>query len=183
MRCKSAPWREILAELQAGRLDMICTAATITPERRRIVEFSDPYLETTLALVARGDSSIARADDLRGKTTGVRVATVAEDFVCERCHPGVVLSFDLNVDAYQALRDGRVEAVVDDWPIADHFARSVVGLEGAVPIPGTDFSYGLVFARGNDVLRSAVNRVLAALKADGTWQRFYRRWFPGGNTT
>ncbi len=179
---RSAPWREILAELQAGRLDMICTAATITAERRRIVEFSDPYLETTLALVARGDRPIAQADDLRGKTIGVRVATVAENFVRERCHPGVVLTFDLNVDAYQALRDGRVEAVVDDWPIADHFTRSVDGLEAVVPIPEVGFAYGIVFARGNDALRAAVNAALAELQADGTRERLSRRWLRGGIT-
>jgi ABC-type amino acid transport substrate-binding protein len=182
LRYRSALWSEAFAELQAGRLDMICSAATITAERRHIVDFSDPYLEAELALVVRHDSPTRRADDLWDKAIGVRVATVAETFVRERCHPEVVRTFDLNVDAYQALRDERVDAVVDDRPIADHFARSVEGLEGASPIAGTAYSYGLVFARGNDQLRGAVNRALAELKADGTWERIYRRWFSEGGT-
>jgi ABC-type amino acid transport substrate-binding protein len=178
LRYRSARWSEAFAELQAGRLDMICSAATITAERRNIVAFSDPYLEAELALIVRHDSLVRRSEDLRDRTIGVRVATVAEAFVRERCHPGVVHTFHLNVDAYQALGDGVVEAVVDDRPIADHFARSVEGLRPAAPIAGTGFAYGIVFARGNDGLRDAVNRALADLKADGTWERFCLRWFP-----
>jgi ABC-type amino acid transport substrate-binding protein len=67
---------------------MICTAATITAGRRRSVGFSDPYLETTLALVARAGGAVRQPDDLGDGTVGVRVATVAEDFVRRRCTPG-----------------------------------------------------------------------------------------------
>lgn len=183
LRCRSALWSKAFAELRGGRLDMICTAATITPERCRVVDFSDPYFETELALVVRHDSLIRRGEDLENKAVGVRVATVAEEFVRGRCRPGVVHAFDLNVDAYQALRDRRVDAIIDDRPIADYFARSVEGLREASPLAGTALKYGLVFARGNDRLRGAVNRALAELRADGSWNRFYLRWFSQEGTT
>lgn len=183
LRCRSALWSKAFAELQSGRLEMICTAAAITAERCRVVDFSDPYFETELALVVRHDSPIRRREDLHNKAVGVRVATVAEEFVRGRCHPAVVRTFDLNVEAYQVLRDRGVDAVVDDRPIADYFARSVEGLGQASPLAGTGFKYGLVFARGNDRLRGAVNQALAELKADGTWEQFYRRWFSQGVTT
>jgi ABC-type amino acid transport substrate-binding protein len=183
LRWRAALWSEILAALRAGHLDMICTAATITPERTAIVQFSDPYLTTRLALVTRAERPIGRAEDLRGCVVGVRVATVAEDFVRARAQAAAVTTYDLNVDTYQALRDGRVDAIVDDWPIADHFARAVAGLGTALPISGTDFSYGLVFAPGSDALRAAMNRALAALRADGTWERLSRRWIPPGIAT
>ena len=59
------------------------------------------------------------------------------------------------------------------------FARSREGFQ-VVPLAGTGFQYGMAFAKGNDRLRGAVNQALAELRADGTWERFYRRWFEEG---
>lgn len=180
LRCKSALWSVAFGELQSGRLDMICTAVTITPQRRQLVDFSDPYFETDLALIVRRDSSIQYVHDLSGRTVGVRIATVAEEFVRGHCQAGAVRTFDLNVDAYQALRDRHVDAVIDDRPIGTFFAHSVEGLSVAPPLAGTGFQYGMVFAKGNDRLRRAVNQALADLRADGTWHRLYQRWFNEG---
>jgi ABC-type amino acid transport substrate-binding protein len=55
---RSARWSDILADLAARRLDAVCGAATVTDDRRRAVEFSDPYLDVLLALVVRaGDEA------------------------------------------------------------------------------------------------------------------------------
>jgi ABC-type amino acid transport substrate-binding protein len=81
LRCRSALWSAAIAALESGRLDMLCTAATITPQRRQVVDFSDPYFDAELVLVVRRRSPILSMDDLAGQTIGVRVATVAEEFV------------------------------------------------------------------------------------------------------
>jgi ABC-type amino acid transport substrate-binding protein len=182
LRCKSALWGVALDELQSGRLDMICTAATITPKRRELVDFSDPYFETELALIVRRDDAIEHVSDLTGRTVGVRLATVAEDFVREHCRSSVVRTFDLNVDAYHALCNGQVDAIVDDRPIGRFFARAIEGLNVAPPLAGTRSQYGMVFAKNNDRLRRAVNQALADVRADGTWERLYRRWFEEGGS-
>jgi ABC-type amino acid transport substrate-binding protein len=182
LKWKSALWSTIFGELESGRLDLICTAATITPERRLHVDYSDPYLETELALIVRRESPIQLPADLAGRTVGVRVATVAEEFVRGHCRPGAVQTFNLNVDAYQALRDRRVDAVIDDRPIGVFFARTLEGLSVAPRLAGTELQYGMVFAKGNDELRQAVNRALAELRTDSTWERLYRLWFQEGDT-
>jgi ABC-type amino acid transport substrate-binding protein len=175
--CRSELWSVAMTALQRGALDMVCTAATITPRRRQVVDFSDPYFEADLALVARRSHPARWDDPMAGKTIGVRVATTAEDFVRAQRLPAAVRTFDFNVDAYQALRDGQVDAVVDDEPIGAYFARSLDGLQLVGALPGTRFEYGLVFAKGNDRLRGDVNQALAALKAEGTRARLYQRWF------
>jgi glutamine transport system substrate-binding protein len=182
VRCQSALWSVALAELQAGRLDMICTAATITPRRQQVVDFSEPYFESELALVVRQHRPVHWPEGMAGKTIGVRVATTAEEFVRAERPPAAVRTFDFNVDAYRALREGEVDVVVDDHPIGAYFARTQEGLQLGPPLPGTGFQYGLVFAKGNDRLRSVVNHALAALKADGTRERLYQRWFAAAST-
>lgn len=172
----SALWSGILADLQAGRLDLICAAATITDERRRTVAFSEPYLEGTLALVTRRKGPPVGLESLAGRTVGVRVATVAEAFVRTRCSAAHVEGFDLNVGQYDALRRGLLDAVVDDEPIAAYFARAAPDILRVRNIPGTRFEYGIVVARDNDPLRTAVNGALAAMRKDGTLSRLKRGW-------
>lgn len=172
----SALWSRILADLHGGRIDLVCAAATITDERRRTVAFSEPYLEGTLALVTRRKGPPVCLESLAGRTVGVRVATVAEAFVRTRCSAEHVETFDLNVGQYDALRRGQLDAVVDDEPIAAHFARAAPDLLRIRDIPGTGFQYGIVVARDSVALRMALNRALAAMREDGTLSTMRRRW-------
>lgn len=175
LRCISAPWDLAFADLVGGRTDMLCRGVTITPQRRRLLDFSEPYLESELALVVLADSAIQRPDDLAGRWVGVRVATVAEEYVRERCRPGGLRTFETNEAAYRALSEHRVHAVVGHLFAATSFARSF-NLRLAGPIEGTRLQLAMAFAKGNDRLRTAVNRALETVRRDGTWQRCYDQW-------
>ena len=155
---------------------MLCRAVTITPERRRLVDFSDPYLETELTLVVRRDSPIRDAEDLIGLNVGLRRATVAEEFVRKNCPAATVRTFEMHAEPYRALADRTVDAVVDHAQIATYFARAEVGLRVSGALEGTELRCGMVLAPGKDLLHGAVNRALAELRADGTLQVLRRRW-------
>jgi polar amino acid transport system substrate-binding protein len=176
LRCESTGWSEGLAQLQDGRLDMLCRAVTITAERQRLVDFSDPYLETELTLVVRRDSPIQGPGDLIGLGVGLRRATMAEEFVRKNCPAATVRTFDRHTEPYRALADRAVDAVVDHTQIATYFARAEVGIRVAGTLEGTELKCGMVFASGNDSLRRAVNRALAELHTEGTRAVFRRRW-------
>jgi len=180
LRCESAGWSTALAHLQEGRLDMLCRAVTITPERRRLVDFSDPYLDTELTLVVRRDSPIQSPGDLIGVDVGVRRATVAEEFIRKHCPAATVRTFDGHAEPYRALADRAADAVVDHTQIATYFARAEVGLRVSGALEGTDLQCGMAFALGNEPLRRAVNRALGELRAEGTWEGFRRRWLSEG---
>ena len=172
---KSALWRDIIEDLQQGRTDLICSASTITEDRKEILDFSQPCLDISLAIVAQQNSSIKTADDLNQKIIGVRVATSAETFINEHLQAKSVVTFDLNTDTYQALKDRQVDAVIDDSPIAEYFAKSL-GLEFVSNIPGTEAQYGLLFRKGNRLLQQAVNDVLEEIQLDGTYESIQRKW-------
>jgi polar amino acid transport system substrate-binding protein len=170
-------WSGILEDLRQGRLDLICTAATVTPERSKVVDFGDPYLDTALVMVVKGGGRLRTLADLAGKDVGARVATVAEECARARLRASRIRTFDFNTDAYAALAAGDVDAVIDDRPIATYFARSRPGLEITRVIEGTESHYALMFAKGNDGLREAMNRALAELRADGSYERIHGTWF------
>ncbi len=172
----SVGWDAALQRLQDGSLNMLCRGVTITHERQRVVSFSQPYFQTTLALVIAGNSHIHDASDLIGLKVGVRRATTAEEFLRLRCPAAAPVTFDGHAEAYRALTEGAVSAVVDHHPIATHFARSAATLRVTTELDGRILRYGMVFSRANERLRQAVNAVLSGLEVDGTVEQCRRRW-------
>ena len=174
---KSALWSEILTQLLEHKLDMICTAATITEDRRAIVDFSQRYFEFELAVVVGKNHAIQSVRDLAGHVVGVRRATVAEEFVRRHGEAKSLRVFDMNARAYGALQSGELDAVVDDDPIALAFQKLHPELEVIGTIEGTKMQYGMVFAKGNNQLRTVVDQALGELERDGTYAALYRKWF------
>lgn len=157
VKYKSALWSEIIEELKLGRIDAICSAATVTKERENEVDFSDPYLDFQLAVVVKHGSSVREFGDLKDKIIGVRVATSAEDYVRANAGAKQIITFDMNTDAYETLQTGKVDAIVDDSPIAKSFVSQMRDLKMATFIDGTNSQYAIVLRKGNDDLRNAIN--------------------------
>ena len=175
LRYRRAVWSQILDELDRGLIDVVCTAATYTPERARQFDYGRPYLDMALGVVVRDD---APDDvDLRGSRFAVRSATTAEECIHERFAPSEVLTFEYNADTYEALRDRRADAVVDDSPIAAWFVGQADGLRYLHSLPGTESYYAMMFAHGSP-LRAALDAEVERLDAAGTlgtWKRRSRR--------
>ena len=80
-------------------------------------------------------------------------------------------------DAYKALLDKQVDAVVFDAPVLLYYAANAG--KGQVHLVGTTFrkeDYGIVF-QTNSPLRRRVNNALLALREDGTYQKLHDKWF------
>lgn len=138
------------------------------------VAFYTAQLAATLT-VQQIQGGINGPDDLPGKkvatTAGSTAATVLRDLRADVTEVGKI------EDAYQALADKQVDAVVFDQPVLLYYAAKEG--QGRVQLVGTPFrkeDYGFVFPR-NGALRKQVNVVLLRLREDGTYQRLYDKWF------
>jgi branched-chain amino acid transport system substrate-binding protein len=172
LRYRRAPWSRLLDDLQQGRVDVICSAATIDEDRMATVDFSRPYLPAPLAIVSRGDHPLPHSRD--GVRVGVRRATTAERYL--RGSGGhVLLSSESNDELYDALLDGRIDALVDDFPIASAFAHQRRSLH-VERLPETGGAYALMMRKQNSDLRAQVDTTLADLESDGTLSRLRERW-------
>jgi polar amino acid transport system substrate-binding protein len=170
---KRAYWSAIVGDLEAGGLDIVCSAATVTAGRRRTVDFCRPHLSLTLAVVTRADDQSGIT--LERRRLGVRAGTTAEGYA--RAHGGEPSQrSESNEELYAALAAGQLDAVVDDGPIAAHFARAVAGLRLAGTLSGSDASYAIMVRKGNDALRHALDAALEKLEADGTLRGLRARW-------
>ncbi len=175
LRYRRAVWSQIIDELKRGAIDVICTAATYTPERADELDYGRSYLEMALAAVVRDGDEVAGIGTLRGRDFAVRSATTAEEHIREQLEPSAVHTFEYNAETYDALLDGRADVVVDDSPIAGWFASERDDLRLVGDLPGTGSHYAMVFAKDSP-LRAPVDAEIERLDADGALAEWRRAW-------
>jgi His/Glu/Gln/Arg/opine family amino acid ABC transporter permease subunit len=173
----NASFDGIFPALQNGSFDVVLSAVTITPERREVLLFSDPYIDAGQLLAVRKDRQDIRGPaDLPGKRVGVQINTTAQFDLEKRA--GVAVAKYNTIDlALLDLENGRIDAVVGDAPVLRYMtALSFKGLKTAGD-QFTDEKLGIVLARGSEDLRRAVNAALWKLEDSGEYARVYRLWF------
>jgi polar amino acid transport system substrate-binding protein len=164
------------AFLNSGECDLAAAGMTITEERKKNVDFSDPYFEATQAVLADKDSGVASFADLKGKKVGAQAQTTGEDYAKSQGLDPV--SFESSDAVLNGLRTGQVDAVVIDYPVVQGWLKDKANadaFEVAEQI-NTGEQYGFTVKKGNAKLLAAVNKALADAKADGTYKEIYEKW-------
>jgi polar amino acid transport system substrate-binding protein len=170
------PFDPIFRNLAQGRFDMVASAATITPERKKTVDFSVPYFPADQSLMVKKGSDIKTVDDLKGKIVGAQLGTTGAEYAKKKTDAASVRTYDLIDDAFKALQAGQVKAVINDFPVSKYAEREKPQLQVVQTIP-TGEQYGFGFAKSSDVLRAAVDKQINRIKDDGTYTDIYRKWF------
>ncbi|MDQ1030321.1 polar amino acid transport system substrate-binding protein [Streptomyces umbrinus] len=162
--------------LNAGQCDLAAAGMTITDERKKNVDFSDPYFEATQAVLADKKSGISSLADLKGKKVGAQAQTTGEEFAKSKGLDPV--SFESSDALLNGLRTGQVKAVVIDYPVVQGWLKdkaNAAAFEVADNI-NTGEEYGVTVKKGNTKLADAINKALADAKADGTYKKLYEKW-------
>ncbi len=178
-RFQNTTFDGIIPGLTSGTFEMAISAMTITEEREQQVDFSDPYFDADQSLLVQADSEIRSTDDLADATVGVQLGTTgameANNLAGEN-KVGDVRTFDTVEDAFTALENGQVDAVLNDFPVSqDRVLQSDGAVEIVQTIP-TGEQYGIAFPTDSPRVEE-VNRALAEIKQDGTYARIYEKWF------
>lgn len=168
----------IIPGLQTRNIDVALAGITIRDDRKQVIDFSDPYYESGLAILVNNDNNdIKTAQDLDGKLVAVKIGTATVDYLKANV-PGAKLKLFPNIDnAFLELATARVDAVVHDTPNLQYFAKT--GGQGRVKVVGSlksgDF-YGIAFPKGSELV-PAVNKALKALQDNGQYDAIYTKWF------
>lgn len=173
----SLPFDSLIAALQGGTIDAAISGMTITEERAQSVDFSDPYFQAGLAIaVAENDNEITTLEDLEGKKIAVQLGTTGAS-TAEGIKGAEVTTFESAPLALLELANKNVDAVINDAP-ATLEAISSENIPG-IKVVGellTEESYGIAMPQGSENV-AAVNEALAEIKADGTYDTIYKKWF------
>ncbi|MFF8904482.1 transporter substrate-binding domain-containing protein [Streptomyces olivaceoviridis] len=166
------------AFLNSGECDLAAAGMTITAERKKNVDFSDPYFEATQAVLVDKNSGINSLADVKakGKKLGAQAQTTGEDYVKSKGYDPI--SFESSDAVLNGLRTGQVQAVVIDYPVVQGWLKDKANADKFKVVDNlkTGEQYGFTVKKGNKALLDAINKALKTAKADGTYKKIYEQW-------
>jgi polar amino acid transport system substrate-binding protein len=177
------PFNQLIPALQAGKIDIIMSGMSITPERSKLVSFSNSYLSA-------GQMAIIRyADAGRFGFKGVmfrpdsRIAvvknTTGEEFANKNLTHAAITRCDSIEEALSKLRANSVDFVIHDaatsWSLAtDESRQDLMSLNNEL----TDEHLGWAVSKENTALLQAVNQQLANMQKTGMLRAIINKWVP-----
>lgn len=170
-------WDGIFAALQQGEFDMVVSGVSITDERDKIVDFSDPYIVVSQSVLLRvADKGLTIDDFKAGRKLAAQTATTNAQLAEELVGRENVSLYDTFAAAVAALKNGDVDGVIIDGTSAVAYEQEFAG-ELVVGITGLQSDpLGLVFREG-DPLRDSFNEGLKAIKDDGTLDQLMAKYW------
>ncbi|MBK0328342.1 transporter substrate-binding domain-containing protein [Rhodobacteraceae bacterium F11138] len=178
-------WDGIIPSLTGQQIDAIMASMSITDERMKTIDFSDPYYNTPAVIVADKSMDIASTpESLSGKILGVQASTTHQAYAQAHFEGDTELRiYQTQDEANQDLIAGRIDATQADSIAMADFVASDAGacceIKGAVAkddaILGKGVGAGV--RKGDDALREALNAGIAAVLADGTHEKITAKYF------
>jgi len=173
-------WDGILAALESKRLDVVVNQVTISDERKKKYDFSEPYTISGIqALILKKKAEalkINAAADLAGKKVGVGLGTNYEQWVKQTVPQADVRTYEDDPSKFADLRNGRIDAILVDRLAALEYAQKAKDTE----LAGAAFSRlesGIALRKGEPELLDAINKALDKLRADGTLAKLSEKYF------
>jgi len=171
----------LLLALQGKKFDAVCAAMGIIPSREKEVSFSIPYYRADMGIMYNpAKNTITKPEDLVGKTVGVQTGTTGE--IDAKLITGVKVSSYPDIQlATLDLENGKIDAVVNDYPVCTAYASTHPTLKviDTTSIAGQDLTqlYGIAVRKDDTQLKSDIDAVLRKVVADGTYASLYRKYF------
>ncbi|WP_332816471.1 transporter substrate-binding domain-containing protein [Ramlibacter sp.] len=169
-------FKGLIPGLVSRRFDMAVSAIYITDERKKVVDFTDPYYAGGLVAMVKEGSSIRKLSDLDGKKVTVQVGTKSVGFLQQNYPKVQRVEVEKNQEMFNLVDIGRADAAVTGKPAAYQYVRTRPGLQ-VLQEQLTTEEYGMALRKDTPELTKAVNGAIAQLKADGTYAAIVRKWF------
>src|SRR5688572_11154186 len=165
--------------------DAYISQVSYSPQRAKVFDFSISYYFVNQAVVGLKGTAITRVKTLKGLkafTLGAPLGTTSYSYITRYIKPVPKPKvYDSVNDTIAALKAKQIDGFVVDFPSTGYITGVQLPTStvvGRLPTQGTRERFGLIFAKGA-TLDTCVNRVLAAMRADGTLKRYESKWLAG----
>ena len=177
----NTPWEGIFNALSQGDRDMVVSSVTITEERKGTMDFSDPYFDAQQLIAVKETSKVAKFADLKKLKVGVQTGTTGDEAVSKLLGKTNtnIKRFESTPLALKELEAGGVDAVVADNGVVIHYVANNPGGKFKT-VADKDFvpeQYGIALKKGNTELLAKINKGLAEIKADGSYDAIFSKYF------
>lgn len=181
VRFVNTPWEGIFNSLAQGDRDLLVSAITITEERRQSMDFTAPYFDAVQLIAVRQNSPVTKFEDLKTLKVGVQTGTTGDEVVTQLLGKDNtnVRRFESTPLALKELESGGVDAVVADNGVVNHYVanNSTAAFKTVSDTSFEPEQYGIAVRKGNTELLDKLNQGLAAIRADGTYDAIYTKYF------
>jgi polar amino acid transport system substrate-binding protein len=177
----NTPWEGIFNALGQGDRDAVVSAVTITEERKATMDFTEPYFDAQQLIAVKENSKVAKFADLKKLKVGVQTGTTGDEAVTKLLGKTstAIKRFETTPLALKELESGGVDAVVADNGVVIHYVANNPGGKFKT-VADKEFvpeQYGIALKKGNTELLGKLNQGLAAIKADGSYNTIYAKYF------
>jgi len=176
-------WDPIIANLNAGKFDIIMSGMTRTPERALRVGFTDPYFETGQALLVNSakykpsDKLSWKDFDKPGIVLATRLGTTGEIVARKLFHKATIKTLEAESDAAMEVDAGRADVMVYDQPYVAIRAQESPERTFAILTPFTKEYLAMAVRPDDTRLRDWLNLTIFELRASGAYDSLYDSWF------
>lgn len=159
--------------LKSNKVDIVLANFTVTEERKQEVDFAEAYMKVALGIVAPNGTPITSVEDLKGKKLIVNKGTTAELFFTENYPEIELVSFEQNTETFQALVDGRGDALAHDNTLLFAWAYENQGFQIIDGNLGSQDAIAPAVSKDNKELLDWLNQEINTLKEEGFFQEAY----------
>ncbi|MFX3645039.1 transporter substrate-binding domain-containing protein [Streptococcus suis] len=169
----------VLSSVQNGKADIAIAGLSYSEERAKVFDFSESYYQISDVLLIKKDSanSLTSIDAMSGKTLAVQKGSTQEAYAQENISQANLISLTLMGEAVNELKSGKVDAILMDSPVAAGYVSQNSDLAVAsVEFPTIDEnSKAIALPKGSAELKTAIDKVIAEVKASGEFDTFLEK--------
>ncbi len=171
MKIEQMDFETVVPGVQADKFDIGMSGITITEDRQKNCDFTQPYFLASQAIVVTPDSPIKSKADLEGKKVSVQTGTTAEEYCMDNGY--AVSAFAANNDAAAALTTGKVDA----WVVDNEVAVALAAQQGLTVLDEamTSEPYGFAFNKGSELCKE-FDTVLGEMLKDGSIEKIFNEY-------
>ncbi|MFZ2169705.1 MAG: ABC transporter permease subunit, partial [Methylococcaceae bacterium] len=183
----------LIPALQSGKIDFALSNFNVTEERKKLINFSLPYVENDISALVRRPSTVERQTaikqgpqlasvaDLKDKRIGVLVGSAHDTYATKNYPDATILQYKSPADVALAVKTGKVDAALFDAEPLREIMRQDDSLR-LLGEPLFTFDVGVGFKKDNEALRDQFNQFLAQIKQNGVHGEMVHRWMEKGDT-
>ncbi|HEL1600063.1 transporter substrate-binding domain-containing protein [Streptococcus suis] len=169
----------VLSSVQNGKADIAIAGLSYSEERAKVFDFSESYYQISDVLLIKKDSanSLTSIDAMSGKTLAVQKGSTQESYAQENISQANLISLTLMGEAVNELKSGKVDAILMDSPVAAGYVSQNSDLAVAsVEFPTIDENSKVIaLPKGSAELKTAIDKVIAEVKASGEFDTFLEK--------
>lgn len=170
----------LIPALQSGSVDVVISSMTATDERRKSIDFSEPYAFTGLAILTGKDSNVQSVEDLNasGRVIAVKATTTGESWATKNLPQAKRVAFSEEAACVQEVAGGRADAFLYDQLSIFRYHKNNADTTRALLKPFVEESWAVGIGKGNDELRGKVNAFIEKFRKEGGFEKLGQTYLP-----